>query len=347
MLARALILVFLTAASSAWADPLSDAFSQGAQLGRSASTQARGQVTGDAARSTVPNYSPNPREASLYGSGGLGAPAGAAINNCAISGQGSSYADQPCNAINFSQTNPGQRPNFTISPNDPLLARSKAIANDPQAIAGNIAGTYSGCTTQTATSPDIFETLVCNEYRTLEQLTCQKVRTVNVSWRDSCVPGIWFGNFWVNTWGNGEVGRRYAGIVVNAYCQPNSAVRMAFYAICTESPCSGYADIQVDPTSGAVSPQTFTNFIGRSWYSSDLFNRVDYEGGGCTADQCSFGFCTRYEGSYWTWDGETWTEVPVNVTRACGTFTFERPRSIATVTDSWDNQCASLEARAQ
>ena len=73
-------------------------------------------------------------------------------------------------------------------------------------------------------------------------------------WSNSCAPGTWFGNFWVNTWGNGQVGYRYAGIVINAYCQAGSTVRMSFYAICTESPCSGSADIQVDATRGATSP---------------------------------------------------------------------------------------------
>ncbi len=348
MLARVLLLIALAASSSAWAGPLADAFSQGGQLGRSGNAQARGSVTGDSARLTVPNVTTNPPQSSLYGSGSLSAPAGAVVGNCALTpGQGSSYADQACNATTFSQTNPGQRPNFTIGPNDPLLVRSKAIANNPQSIAGNLAGTYSTCTTQTVTSPDSYETRVCNEYRTTEQLTCQKLRTVQVSWSDSCTQGTWFGNFWVNTWGNGEVGNRFAGIAINAYCQMSDTVRMTLHAICTEEPCSGDAEIQVDATSGAVSPQIFTNFIGRSWYGTDFFNRVDYKGGGCTAEQCNFDFCTRYEDEYTTCDDITCTTTPINVTRACGTFTFERPRSIATVTDSWDNQCVALEARTQ
>ena len=348
MLARVVFLTVLAAIESAWADPLGDAYSQGGQLGRSGNAQGRGSVTGETARSTVPNYTTNPPQTSLYGSGGLGAPAGAAIANCALApGQSSSYADQACNATNFSQSNPGQRPNFSIGPNDPLLVRSKTIANDPQAIAGNLAGTYNACTTQTVTTPDMYETRVCNQHRTMEQLSCQKLRTVQVSLRNSCTPGIWFGNFWVNTWGNGEVGSRFAGIAIDAYCEASDTLRMALHAICTEEPCSGHAEIQVDARSGAASPQTFTNFIGRSWFATDLFNRVDYKGGGCTAEQCSFAFCTRYEDAYTSCDDISCTTTPINETRSCGTFSFERPRSIATVTDSWDNQCAALEARTQ
>ncbi|KAF0165652.1 MAG: conjugal transfer mating pair stabilization protein TraN [Rhodocyclaceae bacterium] len=351
MIARRFLLCLITAlAMHTWpahADALSDAFNQGTTLGRSGNAAARGQISGTTAQATVPNYTTAPPEASYFGSPGLGTLSSTHVSACTgASGQTANFAQQGCNAVDFSQTNPSRRPTYSIGPNDPLLTRAKTITADPQAIAGNLAGTYSGCSVQTVTRPDIFETAICHQYPAMEQASCQKLLTVQVAWSNSCTPGTWFGNFWVNTWGNGEVGRRYAGIVINAQCQTSGTVRMAFYAICTESPCSGSADIQVDPTSGATSPQTFTNFIGRSWYASDLFNRVDYNGGGCTADQCSFAFCTRYESEYSSCDEYmSCTTYPINETRACGTFTFERPRSVATVTDAWDNQCASFEAR--
>ena len=68
------------------------------------------------------------------------------------SGQTANFAQQGCNAVDFSQTNPSRRPTYSIGPNDPLLTRAKTITADPQAIAGNLAGTYSGCTVQTAVS---------------------------------------------------------------------------------------------------------------------------------------------------------------------------------------------------
>ncbi len=347
MALRFLLCVIAALAVPAYAQSLSDAFNQGATLGRSGNAAARGQITGNSAQSTVPHFTNTPPEASYFGSPGLGTPASARAGACAGgSGAAGGFPEQGCNAVDFSQTNPSRRPAYSISPSDPLLTRARTITADPQAIAGNLAGTYSGCTVQTVTRPDIFETLLCHQYRAMEKVTCQKLLTVQVSWSNSCTPGTWFGNFWVNTWGNGEVGYRYAGIVINAYCQTSGTVRMDFYAICTESPCSGSANIQVDPTSGATSPQTFTNFIGRSWYATDLFNRVDYNGGGCTADRCSFAFCTRYEAEYMFCDEFSGcTTTLINETRACGTFTFNRPRSIATVTDAWDNQCAAFEAR--
>jgi len=344
---RRLILCLIAAfALPAHAQSLSDAFNQGANLGRSGNAAARGQISGSTAQSSVPYYTTTPPEASYFGSPGLGAQSAAVVGACAGGpGAAGGFSDQACNAIDFSQTNPARRPSFSISPTDPLLTGAKTITADPQAIAGNLAGTYSDCTVQTVTSPDIFETLTCHEYRAVEQATCQKLLTVQVSWSDSCTPGTWFGNFWVNTWGNGEVGNRYAGVAIDAYCEMGDTVRMALRAICTESPCGGYAELQVDATTGAVSPQVFTNFIGRSWYMTDFFNRVDYNGGGCTAEQCSFAFCTRYEDEYTTCDESGCTTTSINETRACGTFSFDRPRSIPTVTDAWDNQCAALEAR--
>jgi hypothetical protein len=341
--------MLLTAAATvAHAEPLSDAFSQGSALGRSGNSTARGAIRTPAAPSLVPHYTTNPAEASYFSGPGLGAPAAARLDACAAtSSAGNRTPDPACEAVTFSQTNPAQRPNFSIAPNDPLLARSRAIRTDPHAIAGNLAGTYSACTVQTVAQPAIFESALCHQARTTETLTCDRTLLIQVTEQHTCFPGTWFGNFWVNTWGNGEVGRRYAGIVVNAYCQPGGTQRLSLHAICTESPCAGAAQIDVDAASGAPSPQTFTHFIGRSWYQTDLFNRVDYRGGSCSDTECRFDFCTRYEAEETScWESECRT-TQVNYTLACGTFVFPRPRSIVTVTDTWDGQCTALEARTR
>lgn len=332
-------------ATTTHAQSMTDAFAQGQTMGSTGNTAAHANITTGTAQTAVPYYTATPPETSYFGSASLGTNAVAVTGAC-TGASSTGYSDQACAAVNFSQTNPSRRPSFTIAPNDPLLVGAKTITADPQSIAGNIAGTYSACTVQTITPPAAVTTQVCHQYPNMQTATCEKTLTVQVNWSNSCLPGTWFGNFWVNTWGNGQVGVRYAGIAVNTYCQPGNTIRMRFNAICTESPCSGSADITVNATSGTVSPQTFTNFVGRSWYATDYFNRVDYDGGGCTADRCSFGFCTRYEDSSTSCDDSgTCTTTAINETRACGTFTFDRPRSIATVTDSWNNQCASFEAR--
>ena len=321
MFARALIFVVLTAASSARADSLSDAFSHGQQLGRSGNTQARGQVTGDAARSTVPYYTTNPGEASLYGSGGLTAPAGAAINNCAAGGQGSAYADQSCNAITYSQTNPGQRPNFAISSGDPLFARSKVIANDPQAIAGNIAGTYSGCTTQTVTSPDFFETKVCNEYRTLESQTCNKVLTVTAVQTPGCTPGQFL------TRVTADPCPRCIDYLAYDFMCGSGNYRMHVFTI-----LKGSGAVYMDLGSQYV-PGTLDTYIPRTQGPSRIdgwFCYQTYYSQSCSGANCSIG---------------AWFYNPCQGTSYYGANTFAMPTTVA-FKDSWDNQCLSLEARA-
>ena len=149
-----------------------EAFEQGKTLGRTGNAAARGTISGSTAQSTVPNYTTNPPEASYFGSPGLGTQAATRASACA---SGPAAADPSCTAVQFSQTNPTRRPDFSIGTNDPLLTRGRAITADPQAIAGNIAGTYSGCSVQTVTTADRFQTAICHQYRTLETLTCDKV----------------------------------------------------------------------------------------------------------------------------------------------------------------------------
>jgi hypothetical protein len=345
---RHLLPLLLALPCPAVAASMSEAFEQGATLGRTGNAAARGQISSGAAQTTVPHFNSTPPEASYFGGAGLGTPAASRLGACVGAvGGGTSSGDQACTAVDFTQTNPARRPSFTLAPTDPLLTRARTITADPHAIAGNLAGTYSACTVQTLSRPDVFETQICHQFRPAEPVTCQKLRTVQVSWADSCPVGTWFASTWVNTWGNGEAGARYAGIAIQAYCRAGATVRMALQAICTETPCAGAADIEVDAETGSASPQIFTNFIGRSWFTTDLFNRVDYQGGGCTDTQCGFNFCTRYEESTTNCDETTGTctTETQNEPRACGTFTFDRPRSIAAVTDAWDNQCAPFEAR--
>ena len=344
-ISTALVAIVVVFSLPATAASLSDAFDQGSSLGASGNAAARSVITGQPPSSIVPHFTNSPPEASYFVGTDVGTRAASRITECAVAGFNDSFSGQPCKAIEFSQRNPTRRPSFTIAPTDPLITRAKIITADPHAIAGNLVGTYSACSVQTVTQPDLFETLTCHRYPTLENITCIKQRLVEVNWAQTCVPGTWFGNFWVNTWGNGEVGARYAGVSINVQCAMSNTIRISLDAICTESPCAGHAEIEIDAAIGVPSPQTLDNFIGRSWYYTDIFNRVDYTGGGCSESQCSFNFCTRYEESGSDCDEERCTDYSINEVRACGTFVFERPRSIATIIERWDNQCATFEAR--
>jgi hypothetical protein len=323
MLTRALLLVVLAASSSARADPLSEAFPEGGQFGRAGNAAARQQVTGEAARSTVPNYTESPSETNLYSPGGLGEAIGAAVGECALTtGQGSSYADQSCNAINFSQTNPGQRPSFTISPNDPLVARSKTIANDPQAIAGNLAGTYGGCTTRTIATPDIFETRVCNEYRTPETQTCSKVLTVTPYHTPGCSPGQFLTRVTAN-----PCPRCIDYLAYDFTCGAGNYLMHAFTIL--KSNGATYMDLGSQYVPGTLDtsiPQTQGPSRIDGWFCYQT-----YYSQSCSGASCAIG---------------AWFYNPCQGTSYYGVSNFVMPTTVA-FKDSWDNQCATLEARAQ
>ena len=82
---------------SAQAQTLSDAFNQGAALGRSGNTAGRSQINGNTAQSSVPGYTTNPPQTSYFGSPGISAPAAAAANACTGPGNsGGSQAHDLC-----------------------------------------------------------------------------------------------------------------------------------------------------------------------------------------------------------------------------------------------------------
>jgi hypothetical protein len=98
IVSRFLLCIVAALAMHTWpahADALSDAFNQGAILGRSGNTAASGQISGNTAQATVPNYSTAPPEVSYFGSPGLGTLSSAHVSACAgATGQ----ADELCPA---------------------------------------------------------------------------------------------------------------------------------------------------------------------------------------------------------------------------------------------------------
>ena len=304
------------------AQSLSDAFNQGAALGRSGNTAARTQINGNTAQSSVPGYTANPPQTSYFGSPGISAPAAAAANACTGSGSSGGYAAQACNAVNFSQTNPTRRPSFSIAPNDPLLTAAKTITADPQAIAGNIAGTYSGCTVQTTTTPDRFETALCHQYRTTDTLSCDKVLIVTPVQTPGCSDGQFLTRVTAD-----PCPACVDYLAFDFSCGSNSYLMHVF----TLDKGSGqvYMDLgsqNVPGTLNAQIPQT----PGPSRIDG-YFCYQTYYSQSCTGANCSIG---------------AWFSNPCQGTSYYGVSTFAMPTTVS-FTDTWDNQCAALEARAQ
>ena len=315
-------LLFAASSVSVQAQSLSDAFNQGTALGRSGNTAARSQINGTTAQSNVPGYTTNPPQTSYFGGAGISTPAAAAANACTGPGDSGDLAAQACNAVNFSQTNPARRPNFTITQTDPLLTASKSITADPQAIAGNIAGAYSGCTVQTTTTPDRFETALCHQVRTTETLSCDKVLIVT----PVQTPGCSDGQFLTRITADPCPGC-IDYIAFDFSCGSNSYLMHAF----TIAKASGQVFMELG---SQIVPGTLNTQIPQTAGPSRIDGSFCYQthySQSCSGANCSIG---------------AWFSNPCQGTSYYGVSTFAMPTTVSFI-DTWDNQCAALEARTQ
>jgi len=306
----------------AHAQSLSDAFNQGAAMGRSGNPAARTQINPTTAQGTVPGYTTSPPQASYFGSAGLGSQAAAATSACAAAGNGNTTGAQACNAVNFSQTNPTRRPTFSIAPNDPLLTRARTITADPQSIAGNISGTYSGCSVQTTTTPDRFETALCHQYRTTETLTCDKVLIVT----PVLTPGCSDGEFLTRVTAD-PCPACIDYLAFDFSCAVDSYRMHAF----TVDKGSGevYMDLGTQNVPGALNTQ-IPKTPGPSRIDGFYCYQTFYSQS-CSGANCSIG---------------AWFANPCQGTSFEGVSTFAMPTRVS-FTDTWDNQCTALDARAR
>ena len=328
---KRLFALLLIVAGTAHADPaaVSGAFSDGVNFGRAKNATTKSGITSGAAQANVPHATSTSPESSYFGAPGLGTPAAARINACAsVTPNSGLYDDQACNAVNFSQTNPAARGQFTLHPTDPLFVNTKTILNDPAAIAGNIAGTYSGCTTQTVKTPDVFQTQVCNEYHTLQQNTCNKTLTVSVVDNGlNCSYGAYLT-------ANPRIMLIRPFVFVGAICADD----IRFMWIYGYSECNGSNAAIPVPT--VVPSADYQRLIVNLGCGGQYYLVGSCPGGSCSyvvgipngnfvCDQyCEEGCCAGHVEDY-----------------PLASFTYQRPTHTFTITDAWDNQCAALEAR--
>ena len=304
------------------AQSLSDAFNAGAALGRSGNAAARGQISGATAGATVPHFTTTPPQSSYFGAAGLGTPAAAQVASCASGAAAGGFADQACAAVGFSQTNPSRRPNYNLAPNDALLTRARAITADPQAIAGNLAGTYSACAVQTVTRPEQFDTQVCHQYRTFETTTCDKVLIVTATQTPGCEPGRFL------TRVTADPCPSCLDYVAFDFSCGVAAYALHVYTIAraTGEPYMEFGSLSV--------PGGLNVDIGKTPGPSRRDGTYCYEtfySQSCTGTTCTIG---------------TWFANPCQGTSYTGVNTFAMP-TVTTLTDNWDNRCAALEARSR
>ena len=118
----------------------------------------------------VPAYQGSDQPQTQYFLGGQGQTVGAGQ---ARVGACSTQTDPNCEATNLVSGSRNTRPQFDISPNDPLITGATAISRNPTAVAGNLYSEYETCRTVTRVEPPILENQVCTEYSQLEDKTCK------------------------------------------------------------------------------------------------------------------------------------------------------------------------------
>lgn len=181
MMARILKgLLLLGICVSTQAADVTQTFNDAKTWGAQQQTSIPVQINPVTAQTKVPNYQSTSPATNNYGNGntslfGLGS---SKVTACASNPTDPQYSSQECNAVNTVAQSPAQRPQFNITKTDPIMQAGSSVINDPSAIAGSIQGTYSACTTKTITSPDTMQTQVCNQYLPVQNSNCLRILVV-------------------------------------------------------------------------------------------------------------------------------------------------------------------------
>jgi hypothetical protein len=167
-----------------------DAFNQGMTDGATGAAAVSGVINSTSASTNVDAYSTTNANSSYFsnGNGDPRTPGAAQVSTCATTTFANPKVQAECTAINQIAGDRSVRPITPLTPADPMLVLGRATATDPVSVAGAFAAGYTGCTTQTVTTPPIYETDLCTEAKSLQPQTCAKTLSVTVNVQN-CNPG--------------------------------------------------------------------------------------------------------------------------------------------------------------
>ena len=186
----------------------------------------------------------------------------------------------------------------------------------------SIAGTYSDCTVQSSPQPPVFETLMCHQARTMERLSCDKILIVTPVSTPGCTPGQFLTHVTAD-----PCASCVDTLAYDFTCGVNGYVMHAF----TIDKDSGHVNTELGTQNvpGSLNthiPKTAGPSRFDGFYCFDTFYSQTCAGANCTIG--------------------VWFSNPCQETSNFGTSSFAMPTT-TTFTDSWDDQCAALEARAR
>ncbi|MFL1479912.1 MULTISPECIES: hypothetical protein [Pseudomonas] len=154
---------------------LADPHNDGLTLGKSQLNKLSSNVNA-ANGKNVPNYNDNPPQAGQFGGSSLFTVGAARINTCKTEQPGSDKVkNQECDAVNFLAKNPEERVKVPIGGNDPIFDGIGDIINNAKP--GVVTEV---CQTKTTTTPNIYETEVCNEFNLSNDKSCTMGQIVEV-----------------------------------------------------------------------------------------------------------------------------------------------------------------------
>ena len=340
------------------ADAMSDAFSQGGDLGNGQTNSTFSGINTATEQTNIPSFGASTSTQSGYyggGDGNIETPGAAEISTCANAAPSSDpMANQYCNAVNFLATNPGVRPQMTISPNDSLMLNAKAISQNANAILQSngisTAGTTSQCVPTTTTTPAQYTTEMCTTAQGLTTTQCVMGRVVNIT--DNT-------NYQCNQ-------------TVNAY-QTQTCNKVLTVAVTALSQCSQTGVVYSGAAACASSCATNAHAIVESIYQGrggNLYYMVPGYNGAYPVELLSTAisnFSIQFTMSLAQIESliTAGTKVKLGVYYAYGHYGYPQPNysteifynvkwaapgictDVSTTTDSWSDQCATLEAESQ
>ncbi len=347
-------LIFSSASSSVPADSMSDAFGQGQSIGSGAINGAFAGINTTTEQTNIPSFGASTSTQSGYygnGDGNIETPGAAEISTCANAAPSSNpMANQYCNAVNFLATNPSFRPQMAISQNDPLLQNTRAISQNANTILQSngisTTGATSQCVPATITTPAQYTTEMCTTAQGLTTTQCVMGRVVNIT--DNT-------NYQCNQ-------------TVNAY-QTQTCNKVLTVAVTALSQCSQTGVIYSGAAacaSACATMRTAVVFQSRTPSCENCAHKV-----WSTGYAISPGYnpaVPTYELGSQLW---SYSQATIETTIASGgTLTYRNynsdnaqypPRAIfneewaapstctdvSTTTNSWSDQCATLEAESQ
>lgn len=180
------------------ATPSEQAFIDGQAVAQSTAPSASTNITNGTIAATVNSFNPSyysysgsAPEAGYFmgGSGDTITPGAGKVTACQTGPVNpNAFLQQNCEAINYMARNPTTRPQLTITPGDPNVARSRSIEANPGTLAASslgyaspsAIGAFTGCTSRSVTTPPTYTTEVCNEYLNAISQMCIVGRTMVV-----------------------------------------------------------------------------------------------------------------------------------------------------------------------